>query len=1028
MQIFTAKNNKDLYEIIKNLIQKELEKNDFIILRDSIRILTRETVSAEYLSMKLVKDGIPALCFDTQRWVDFLSKLKQEYLDSDKWKVLNDFYCENIIYSIIENNKKLGIKNTKGLRQLARDIFSEHEEQLVRGNSLQPKYQEILSEFRKRKKSYLTPIEVLKKLSEEDFSKNKFIKKDIKSPIHIFGLQILDPIHFEILRKVSAFMPVNFYICEPYETFFKASEEKMNRDHILLKGIDKKGSSRQEQDVLGDTKLFFYEAPEVHREVEFVGRHILGKIAESSDQNLHLTRIKVIIPDEPSYAISLKNCFLKMGIPFAFTNEIYTKRQTAYYNAILSLIRLTKSNFEKTIALNLFQNPCFHPSFPLDENPKITVKHKVKPDVWVSLFNQLDLYGFLDSEHRKSEGLSEDDSGTWDRFWQRALLSSQGEMTGENILTEEVREEIPNMVRITYSLFQDLLFFRESNFTPKEFVDFFSTLLEVYLDFNLVPDSEEQKTQDYHKRIQEMIYKSVVVICSKLLQTHIDDKYPTDVYLDFLLEGLSKLTDGSGRILRYGVVVGSFVDTSDLIFDYVYVLGMDEKRVPSRVIPREYLSTLEYSKKQAYQIYIYSKESFYSILNYCAKEIHLSYVNRDSIGDKPIYPSRELLALQESVKSKGLNHEFASIPLFSYLEPNAKMFKSLAIEKEAIQMIWLKQLENEYQIDKIFPDWEEKNKIPKIKAQKAWEDLGWKEKLSDLHYIPKLVYDVEPLPEEVGLYKFIQYLECPRKYFYTNYLRLKEEEDPDTNYRSLDSLQKYNLVKKFCNTFFEVNERRLEDIVQVIREEGFASDFFARGLLGQVEWRRWQEYFQSIDSGLREQKWEKAVIGPKFRGKEDLGEFVFQGGEILGQKIFFQTDFLLSRGNEFYLTKFIFSDEIKWKPKVELYLQWQSLKGKSLNIKPQILQVGKNFTIHWKDFPSWSNAGMNAFLKKRWDQFTSHGESPFEAEPMERPASFHGGTCEYCRFQKICPGFNRSYENDSVFLENKEWKENFLKD
>ncbi len=997
MKIFTFENNKTLYEALKKQIQEHIQSSKFLMLKDFIHILTRETLTAEYLSMQLPKDGIPSLCLEIRRLRDFISILKEEYLESKKKKLLEPFHCENLFYSIIIQNKDIPVKSEKNLRQLAKDLFNEYEETISKCHKfISKKYQEIFKKFKSKKQNYLTEMEVLENLLKQDFTKSKFLKS-INFPIYIFGIDNIEPIYFEILSKISKLIEINFFFCEPY----------LNHEILLLKEIKQQVRyKRKEETLISQTQLYFYEAPEIYREVEFVARHILGKISESLDPNLHLTRIKVIIPQNPSYAIALKNSFMKMGIPFTFVNELYVKKQTAYFNAVLSLIRLINSNFEKNLALSLFQNPCFSPLLPLETNPDIKLRYKIKSDLWVSLFNQLHLSGFLDLEHRKQEGFSEEDYGTWEKFWYRAALAYQGEVVGEGLISDEIREEIPTMLDITYLLLQDLIYLHEVDFTPEQFVNYFLTILEVYLDPNYVSKFEEQKNLEYYQKLQNKVYEDIRSICKQLIST--DTKYDYKVYLNFLLDELLNLKEYSGRILKYGVIVGSFQDTNDIVLDYIYALGVDENQVPTKISPREYIKTLEYSKQEAYKIYLYSKESFYSILNHSAKEIHLSYVNRDSIGDKPIYPSRELLTLLELSEKYNRNTEgFIHIPLFTYLEPNSKIFEHLTLEEEAIQTIWLKQLENEYQIDLLVPNWEEKNQDQKSKAEEAWQEIPWKEKLFEFYFIPKLKDVVQSFPEEIGLHKFLQFLECPRKYFYTNYLRLQAEEELSEDLKTFTYLQDLDMIKNFCFSFFPAETKDYESLIQDVLSLGQ----FPHGLLGEVEKRKKKEFFYELIDGLKLKNWTQIIVAPKFRG----------GGALFDKKVFFKTDFLFKNEQSNYLSKLVVSNNISWKTKLELYLQKQVLQKKNFKVETMVLQIKKDIKVEWKnlDFTNFSEQ-INEFLQKRWQKFTDTGEISFEAEPFQRPkTSYDGGTCQYCHFKQACPGFNYGYESEEIFLENQ---------
>jgi radical SAM protein with 4Fe4S-binding SPASM domain len=68
-----------------------------------------------------------------------------------------------------------------------------------------------------------------------------------------------------------------------------------------------------------------------------------------------------------------------------------------------------------------------------------------------------------------------------------------------------------------------------------------------------------------------------------------------------------------------------------------------------------------------------------------------------------------------------------------------------------------------------------------------------------------------------------------------------------------------------------------------------------------------------------------------------------------------------------------------------------------------------------------------SYLKMRWEEFIQPDEIHFYAEPIQREQTeFSKSPCKYCKYKKICHGYQIGYENEKRASENSEFL-NYLK-
>ncbi len=388
--------NSTLYRALQNKLETFYKKENILILRDIVRVFTRENLTTDYLSLKLVEDNIPSLLFDINPYRVIPKEFLKNKPSSDT--LISDLACILLIESILvkqnlengnrkikKNNSTIGI-NKKVLRQLAGSIFQFWKESLISfslkeekvPSNIKQEYDSVIRAFLKDKGNKKIEIEYLYEAcasGKSQFVSESEVKEKFGEEIILYGVSEIDPLHFKILEILSSYVRISFFIPAPrIHLIHKNSSKSQNAKlkellpdwHVLSKFLGDKKISDVEalldfkfQETLPDSNLQFYESQEAYREIEFVAREILRLTEEhKDDDNFRLTSIKLVLPTEDvNYSLLVNNIFDRMGIPYSFTKDI-RKKKSPYFSAVASLLKLSISDFDKETIFSLFYNPC----------------------------------------------------------------------------------------------------------------------------------------------------------------------------------------------------------------------------------------------------------------------------------------------------------------------------------------------------------------------------------------------------------------------------------------------------------------------------------------------------------------------------------------------------------------------------------------------------------------------------------------------------------------------------------------------
>ena len=1039
--------NSDLYLALRNKLQTFSKKEDIQFLRDTFRIYTRENLSTNYLSLKLVEDKIPSLLFEIVPFRLIVKQFLKYEISSEI--VISDLACVLLIESILIKEKKI-LANKKVLRQLAGDIFQFWKESLISyslkeekvPSNIKEEYDSVIRKFIKLKGNKKIELEYLYDACAS--GKSKFISKEetiekFGNEILFYGVSEIDPLHFKVLEILSSYVPISFFISAP--RLHLIQKNNSNFDSIKLNELvhewsilskllgDKKVSDVEKLlefsflSIPEDSEYVFYESQEAYREIEFIGRDILRLVEErKDDENFKLTSIKLILPaDDLNYSLLVSNTFQKMEIPHSFTKDI-RKKKSPYFFAVHSILKLAFSDFDKESVFSLFYNPCFYPQL---EDSRI----KINPDIWNQIVSRMNLSVFLDKDHKKKQGLRETNLMTWERLWARLNSILIGDTSRDSIHLEvELLEEVYQFLEISSSLLQDLIGFKEDFSTLSDFSKFFKIILDTYL-YPSMRDSETDEIKRINEIGKEKVYKllsDIESIDQELFSiTGDNSNFSLDDFVDILLSQMESWAGGDSRVLKSGVVVGELMDVIDPTFEFVYLVGLDERRFNQNGIKHDTVMIEEDNHSYRVASSLKLKNYFYHIFNHKAKKYTFSYVSLDTIKDREYYPARDLENIRLKVKS-----EFQKIPLFSYLE--YKMPSSKIFEKETFDLIELKQKEMNLSLLKnAFPDWQsDRTSILSTEIDRITSDKKLNQKMKSYFFRSSVDDGFSAATNmDLSVNKFISYLECPKKFFFEYSVNTDEESNALGELDAIDSLRRHTFIKETLSILLSDPKIDIMELVgKIFNSQRVEMGQIPFGVLGRIAELNFTKYVETQMIPF----FYNSILG-KFKISQNV--FFNSAANKTNQSILFSTptiwdtpikahvDFLMQTGDVVYLTFAASSKDISIKKQIvasftclllnqsELILQElkEFYQLKKVELRPAILhfpidqepelQLGQSIQL------------PDEFFKKFWESLK---ENQYPAFPISE--SKGKDICEYCPVNTVCHGYQTEFQ---PFLEDE---------
>ena len=1049
--------NSALYQSLRSKLEIFSEREDILILKDLVRVFTRENLTTDYLSLKLVADNIPSLLFEISPY----RIIPKEFLknQSSSENLISDLACILLIESILlKQNQEEGKRKTKSikgkvpsqvnkkvLRQLAGAIFQFWKESLISfslkeekvPSNIKEEYDSVIRAFIKAKGNKKIEIEYVYEAcagGKSHFISEKEAKEKFGEEIILYGVSEIDPLHFKVLEILSAYVKISFLIPMPPVRLMHKNNAKLNSSklkelipdwHILNKFFgDKKIEEIQTTlgiefpEILPDADLNFYESQEAYREIEFIAREILRLMEEHKDDDaFRLTSIKLVLPAEDvNYSLLVSNVFNRMGIPYSFTKDI-RKKKSPYFSAVASILKLSISDFDKETIFSLFYNPCF---YPILEEMRISVK----PEVWNQIISKMNLTEFLDKQHRKMQGFRESNLMTWESLWSRLNLILIGNTSDDTITLEtELMEEVYEFLAVSSSLLQDLIGLKEDFSRLSDFSKFFRIILDTYLHPSMRYNKSEEIVRLNERGLTKInnLLVSIESIDSELDSLLADNlDFTLDDFVDILLTLMESWTEGDARVLKTGVVVGELLDVIDPSFDYVFLMGLDERKFSHSSSKHDSVMIEDTIHSSQLDAALKLKNYFYHIFNHNARRYTFTYVSLDTIKDREYYPAREL----EWIKSisKQANTSYKKIPLFSYLE--YRMDAATVFEKETFNLIDLKQKESNLSLLKnSYPNWIENSDSrlsSEIDTLTSNKNLNQKMKSYFFRSSIDAGHSKTAQNKNLSVSKFVSYMECPKKFFYQYSVDTEEEADVSGELESVSALTRNFNIKELFSYLREDSSLDATSLTKKIfsakRVESGELPFGVLGKLAELEFKDYLEnFFLPFHSELLSENnkiFKKAVFSSEVN--KTLDSIVFSTPTIWNESIKANADLLLLERDTLYLTSIVSAKEVKDKNRIKSGLtafvvnQSEQIKKeiydllgvKSVCIAPAILH-----------FPLQSKPSIirGRTMDYSDDLFLPFWKSLSENQYPAFPIGADKRKCDYCSVKTVCHGYHTEF-------------------
>ncbi len=1042
LQLFS--DNSTLYLALKSKLEYFISKENILILRDMAKVFTRENLTTDYLALKLVEDNIPSLLFEISPYRIIPKEFLKEKPSSEI--LISDLACILLIESILAKQNQEDIKrkknkstpriNKKVLRQLASAIFQFWKDSLISfsikeekvPSNIKQEYDSIIRSFIKAKANKKIELEYLYEAcagGKSYFISETEAKEKFGEEIILYGVSEIDPLHFKILEILSSYVKISFLIPAPrirlihdHAKIENAKLKELLPDwNILNKFLgDKKIADINFTfpDVLPDTNLAFYESQEAYREIEFVGREILRLTEENKDkENFRLTSIKLILPAEDvNYSLLVSNIFDRMGIPYSFTKDI-RKKKSPYFTAVASLLKLSISDFDKETIFSLFYNPCF---FPILEEMRL----QIKPEVWNQIISKMNLSGFLDKHHKKRQGFRESNLMTWESLWTRLNSILIGDTTNESVnLETELVDEVYEFLEVSSSLLQDLIGLKEDFTNLSDYSKFFRIILDTYLHplmrYNKT-DEMERLNERGKTKINNLLsgIESIDSELSLILENNI--YFALDDFVDILLTQMEAWTEGDSRVLKNGVVVGELMDVIDPSFEFVYLVGLDERRFSSYSGKHDSVVVEDAIQSMRIDSSLKLKNYFYHIFNHNAKRYTFSYVSLDTIKDREYYPARELDRILNLTHGK--NSIYKKIPFFSYLE--YKMEEGNIFEKETFELINLKQQELSLSLLKTsYPDWLE-NSNPRLlnEIDQLTSNNHLNKKMKSYFFRPSI--DKEHLSinqnRNLSVRKFVSYMDCPKKFFYNYAVQTEEESDVTGDVDSIDALRRHLFIKEVFSYLSQDGTLNASALIEKIFSfERIESGDLPFGVLGKVAELNFKDYLDSYFIPYFHQFADQYKVSKQIQFHSEANKtsdsIIFSTPMLWNELIKADADLLLLEGDTLYLTWITTASKISDQKRIiagfTAYLINQSEQIKK-EIKDYFRLTAFKIAPAILHFPEANEPKFHQGRLVEYSEeiFRPFWNSLFRDQYPAFPMSTDKSTCEYCQMKTVCHAYH----------------------
>ena len=453
--------------------------------------------------------------------------------------------------------------------------------------------------------------------------KNAPKNADYPAELILFGISIMNKYQLDMFRQLSRLFPVHIFSFSPSQAYFSVSKEKGD-----FKKFDE--DQRFSTDNLPDTffgrfcaagldffnflldnpsyERDFFEEPEKDTLLASIQRDILTdsddpEKAESGDGSVQIIScrdkmreievlkdillelfnknedlkpedIAVMAPKINDYVPYITAVFGgtdptdKTFVPWVVSDRIFSS-ESRIAATFLEILRLAKSDFEKSRVLSIFRSPCVLAKFNTDDKTADEIE---------KLIDESGIRWGLDASSR-GEKCGNHPQNTWDFGLSRIMMSfimpfsETGEsfediLPMESVSTEDL-ENISKFITFVKELFRYSRLLSSAAKTPAEF----KNLLEEALDFFFACDKSDKNATEEIRHIKSVI-DDFAETAGKFTE-----KISFDALLQYLDDELGIERPGRG-FLSAKVNFCSLKPLRALPFKVIYLIGMGDGAFP----------------------------------------------------------------------------------------------------------------------------------------------------------------------------------------------------------------------------------------------------------------------------------------------------------------------------------------------------------------------------------------------------------------------------------------------------------------
>jgi len=434
-----------------------------------------------------------------------------------------------------------------------------------------------------------------------------------------------------------------------------------------------------------DNSLQIIACPSIYREVDMVYNSIIHNM--EADQDLKLTDIAVLVTDMGKYKPVFEYVFDGCGqVPYNLIDSS-AATESAFGQAVLSLLNLAGGYFTRKDVFELILNPCFLAGGQISQEEALQ---------WLKWADKLGIYREYNGKNGKDDGkqmtLDTDlVESTNNQFsWRHGLLR----LRFGRIMSCDTEDEVE-----TFNDFQGITPYADLESHDAKAIGRLSVVIEsLYIRLSHLADTS-YTLQQWRRHIEELFNDFLGIpsdrapeafVRSGLLRALITaetldklSKFETRIPLQLLQEliktALAGIAGRKGTYLSRGVSLSSLRPMRPVPFKIIYVLGMKEGDFPGNN-DTTMLDLRRYYRPMPGDVSLpdANRYLFLETLMAVRKKLYISYVSDDLKKDEKFFPCSVLKQLinflNESVLT--VKQPIVELPLngnsLRYLEGSAK--------------------------------------------------------------------------------------------------------------------------------------------------------------------------------------------------------------------------------------------------------------------------------------------------------------------------------------------------------------------